>query len=366
MSPILDVMPQQSPPPREENPGTWITRWRSDLVYGKRHQHTKRFYGSVKKVEKDYRRWLRQWRASYILQNPKSIKNLTIADLCVEYMDFASRWYVKNGRMTGHVWNVRVALQHLIEHYGNTDADSFTPPMLASMRDELDQHDAKRMTINKWITIIRQAYNWAAEKGHIDPDVALRLTTVKLLQKGRCKSAEYKIVIAVDWSVIESTIHHCSNTVAAMIKTQWHTGMRPGEVCVMRGSDIISTAAVWLYRPSEHKAEHFDIDRVVCLGPKAQEAIKPFLGRRLSDYLFSPHESAGISDTSKRSDMGQHFTTVSYRRAIHRACDRALHLPVELAPLVLETGKRESNARWWKRLTEDPRRQVNELRYKNR
>ena len=70
--------------------------------------------------------------------------------------------------------------------------------------------------------------------------------------------------------VIEKTMAHLSPVVADMIRFQRLTGCRPGEVCQLRPMDLDRSADVWVYRPASHKTEHHGRDRVIFIGPKAQ------------------------------------------------------------------------------------------------
>ena len=80
-----------------------------------------------------------------------------------------------------------------------------------------------------------------------------------------------------------------------MIELQLLTGMRPGEVTIMRGCDIDMTGTVWTYRPERHKTQRFGHARVIDFGPRAQEVVKPFLGADVWAYLFgSSAESVGV------------------------------------------------------------------------
>ena len=60
-----------------------------------------------------------------------------------------------------------------------------------------------------------------------------------------------------------------SRQVWAMIELQGLTGMRPGEVVLMRTSDLEMTGDVWTYTPHRHKTEHHGKKREVLLGPRA-------------------------------------------------------------------------------------------------
>lgn len=56
----------------------------------------------------------------------------------------------------------------------------------------------------------------------------------------------------------------------------------------MRACDLDTSGDVWLYRPSRHKTQHRDKDRVVAIGATGQAIIREFLTTDLQAYLFSP------------------------------------------------------------------------------
>jgi integrase len=131
-----------------------------------------------------------------------------------------------------------------------------------------------------------------------------------------------------------------------MIQVQRLTGCRPQDVVQMRARDIDTAGAVWEYRPPRYKGEHHnddgdpDLDRVVYLGPRAQDAVRPFLTADPDAYLFSPRQSeaarlaeltaarkwdAGAEgrSSSSRSPLRPHYPVGTYRQAIRRACLKA-------------------------------------------
>ena len=77
----------------------------------------------------------------------------------------------------------------------------------------------------------------------------------------------------------------------AMVNFQLWSACRPGEACVVRAIDINMQGEIWEYRPHTHKAEHHQKDRVVYLGSRAQEIVKPWLKADLHAYSFSPREA---------------------------------------------------------------------------
>ena len=102
---------------------------------------------------------------------------------------------------------------------------------------------------------------------------------------------------------------------------------------------------VWRYRPESHKTEHHGRGRVIAIGPKAQDILRPYLLRDKSAFCFSPQESemkrrealhearktrlewGNRPGTNRRRHPkrtpGNRYTTDSYRRAIQRACELA-------------------------------------------
>ena len=134
-----------------------------------------------------------------------------------------------------------------------------------------------------------------------------------------------------------------SRQVWAMVELQRLTGMRPGEVCMMRACDIDTTGRSWIYTPASHKTEHHGRERRIYLGPQAQKILRPWLRSHLTSHLFSPAEAMAermvkmranrkspvqpsqLCRAKKRPEKtpGDVYTTDSYRRAITYGIKRA-------------------------------------------
>jgi integrase len=142
-----------------------------------------------------------------------------------------------------------------------------------------------------------------------------------------------------------STLPFLPSVVGDMVRFQRYTGCRPSEVCILRPSDLDRSDDVWRYQPAHHKSEHRGLNRVIAIGPQAQDILRPYLLRDQTAYCFSPQESErkrrvaqhetrttplrwgnrpGTNRTRHpRRTPRDHYTTDSYRRAIRRACDKA-------------------------------------------
>lgn len=199
-----------------------------------------------------------------------------------------------------------------------------------------------RRYINDNVDRIRRMFRWAASEELIPSEIVVALATVESLPKGRSEARETEPIAPVDDAVVDVTLPRLPPAVADMVRFQRLTGARPGEACILRPCDIDRTGEVWLHRPSSHKTEHHDKHRIVCIGPRTQEIIRPYLLRESSAYCFSPAESerkrnAARKDArqtpmtpsqaarkpkrdSKRTPKNR-YSNDSYRRCIERACD---------------------------------------------
>lgn len=233
----------------------------------------------------EYDRLIGEWLAAGRPQQLAPETDTTVVELANHYWQFAKGYYVKDGRPTG-IAGVKVALHWLNKYYGHTPAAKFGP-------------------------------------------LALK---------------------ALQMRMVEATLPHLQPIVADMVRLQRLTGARPAEICILRPCDIDRTADVWAYRPARHKTEHHGQERVVFIGPRAQAILMPYLLRAGDAYCFSPKESEAKHNAQRREERaspmtpshakrkrlrrpartaGEHYTVESYRRAIHRAADKADAKPHE-------------------------------------
>jgi integrase len=108
--------------------------------------------------------------------------------------------------------------------------------------------------------------------------------------------------------------------IATMIQVQWWTGMRPGEVVIMRAADIELLDDIWIFRPIEHKTQHHDQARVIPLGPRARSLLAPHMRKPEEAFLFPGVQREQWLFTHRRA---KRYTTATYRQAVLRACARA-------------------------------------------
>jgi integrase len=216
---------------------------------------------------------------------------LTVSELILEYWGYVQDYYRKNGEPTSQVEQIRHALRPLRILYGSTPAKDFGPLALKVVRQGFVEAGFCRNEINRKTQKIVRMFKWAVANEKVPPSVHHGLKSVDGLRKGRCDARESRPVKPVDDHFVDAIRPHVSRQVWTMVELQRLTGMRPGEVVNMRTMDINTAGSIWEYRPESHKTEHHGKDRVIFIGPKAQELLKPWLRTEQTAYLFSPRES---------------------------------------------------------------------------
>lgn len=325
-----------------------------DQKTGRRRDHWLGRYGSPEGREK-YARLIVAWETAGRRLPPRLDQRagytLTVAQLAWSFLQHMEDRYSPR-ELDGY----RQAIRVLRGLYGETPAADFGPNALRTVREAMIRGDDKadpprpawsRQTVNRRIHRVRATFKWAASYEMLHVGVYQALCTVEGLRRGQSGARETEPVGCAPEAAIAAVKAIVSRQVAAMIDLQLLTGMRPGEVVIMRPRDLDMSGKVWLYRPEHHKTEHHGKARTVYLGPRAQDAIRPFLvGRSVAAPLFSPAEAeaerrarlhevrktpAGQGNEpgtnrveSPRVRPADQYSVDSYRRSIGRACDLAV------------------------------------------
>jgi integrase len=283
-----------------------------------------------KASQEAYQRLVVEWQANG--RQPKRQQTaLTIAGMVAAYWEHIEQQalYTKAGKRTSERLCIRVALRPLVAMFGSKPAASFgpldlitvrralcdplPPPKNGEKRRRVHTGPIARSSVNKHVHRVRRAFRWAAAMQLVPASVWDSLRAVEGLRRGQSKDVREpaKVQPAPLRSVV-AVLRRVSPAVATMIRLQWLTGMRPGEVIQMRPVDVTRTRAVWIYRPSSHKNEHRGQDREVPLGPKAQQLLTTWLEQTApTGFLFPGAKPAAP------------MTEAAYAKAIARAAAAA-------------------------------------------
>ena len=262
-------------------------------------------------------------------------------ELADAFYEFAKGYYrKKDGTPSGWLDHIHLILNtHLCGLYGRTPAADFGPKRLVAVRQKIVDAGAHAPTSTSWWRLSRVASSGARPKNWCLPASITLCGRSRGYGKGRTTAREPSPVKPVEDSVVEATLPHLSRVLADMVRFQRLTGCRPGEVCQLRPGDVDRSGDVWEFRPGSHKTEHHDRERIIYIGPKAQEVILPYLLRSADAYCFSPAESEEARHVEQREARQSkvqpsqrnrrklhrrrppcdHYTKDSYGRAIQRA-----------------------------------------------
>ncbi len=271
--------------------------------------------------------------------------SLLVCEIAARYMEYCETYYRDaDGRLTSSFGNAKQAVTKLSPFF-DVPAASFGPKRLQEMRALLVEQGRSRKGCNTVVKDVKRLFRWAESQELVPGGTVHGLDSVEPLKRGRTTAAELPPVKPVSDAVIEATLKHLPAVVAGMVRIQRLTGARSSEVCFMRPCDFVCTEEVWEYRPYRHKTDYLDdgIEKVLSIGPKAQEILALYFDRPRDAYCFSPEES----ETDRRAAMRErrkskvqpsqqnrrkkkperaprdHYTRDTYRRAIQRAAVKA-------------------------------------------
>ncbi len=304
--------------------------------------------------EERYRRFVQQFTASPAksagIEKPPG-GEIDVDELCAAYFLHAEKYYANN---PGSIDRIKVAARILVNTHASTPVSEFGPLALQAIQADLAAKGKARTYANHLINTMRRIFKWGTAQELVPVRVYQALMAVEPLKKGRTPAREKKRIRAVPDSVVDETLPHLQPIVADMVKLQRLSGMRPGEVRLIRPMDVDRSEGVWAYRPAEHKNDWRDdeTERVVYIGPKGQEVLTPYLLRPSGSFCFSPLETKEVLNAMRRENRvspmtpshrarkrkknpqrapGACYTTNTYRQQIHRAIDRVNEERLEAA-----------------------------------
>ncbi len=288
-------------------------------------------------VQAEYDRRIAEWLANGRRSPASTTDNgdgLSVAELVLTFFAHVEKHHRHpDGTPTSEVDQYRLSLKPLRILYGHTRAADFGPLALKAVRQTLidgswmsakekaarQERNCKiecsRGVVNQRIGRIKRMFRWAASEQLVPPSVYHGLDTVYGLQRGRTEARETEPVKPVPVALVDAILPHISAQAGAILQLMQHTGMRPGEACIIRGIDLDTTGAVWLYRPGSdqgmhgrHKTAWHGIDRVIAIGPQGQAILKPWLRLNLHEYLFQPREAVITKSEQRRAERKSPLT----------------------------------------------------------
>jgi integrase len=264
---------------------------------------------------------------------PQPGEKLFVTQVVEHFYFHAKSYYVHpDGTPTGEHVTIRCALKPLKDEFGEQLAQDFGPRKLKQLQQIIIKLGWSRRYVNKVTNIVRRCFKWAASEELIPGFIPEALRSVDAIKKGRSGAREKPEVTAVADDVVDATLPELPAMVAAMVRIQRLTGMRPGEILKLTPDQIDrSDPELWVYRLAEHKTAHHGKGRTIMIGPQASAILAPWLFKAGEGRIFRIYRDG-------------------YRQAIIRACARAFP-HAELSKIARDqlTPEQTAELRTWNR-----------------
>jgi len=270
---------------------------------------------------------------------------LSIAEAVVTYLKFADTYYRGGSEFVG----MRDACKPLVELYPDLHVGDFGIPHFKACREFWVKRGCSRQYVNKQSKRLLRFAKWMVAEGFAEPSLHHGLKCIEPLKRGRCACPESEPVKPVDDEAVELTLPHLPPMLQDMVRLHAFLGCRPGEICSVTPSMVDTEPTVWRITLSEHKTAWRGHERVIFVGPKAQEILRPYLHGRHDVPIFSPriameqrlqtkekNRKTPLSCGNRRGTnrksapkkkAGDRYDTQSYGKAIKFAC-LAAKIPV--------------------------------------
>jgi integrase len=285
-----------------------------------------------------YERVIAQWLGSRRTQKLPGPEEITVGLLVAEYFGRAATKKYQamdpdSGALvpTEMIHRVKSALRPIVNLFGEEPAAEFGPRAFEAVREHYVEQGYTRPYVNALTNCVRSFLAWAVKQELIPSEKAYAIKLIKNYRLGETTAPDNDDVEPVPEEYIAPVQAIVLPPVRDLIHFQLLTGCRPGEGCRLRASEIDRSGPIWFYRPRLHKTAKKGKERIIWIGPRAQEVIRPYLASRTpEEYLFSPRE-AELARLEKLGQTGEtrakeRYQVGSYSRAIRRACAR-LQIP---------------------------------------
>lgn len=293
--------------------------------------------------------------AAHMSRKPVPSGPVTVARLCAEFLIEARMTYQqKSGTVNRSVVNLETACAHMLGTLRDRNADSLGSDDFVALRDRLSttlirgtKKTLSRRHVNRTMGVIRHVVHWGVRIGLVHASVAEACDGTGNIPRGARGVREKDPSRPVDRASIDAVIPHLPSTLVAAIEILWWSGMRAGELCLLRGRDVVLGGdGSWSYRPpKEEYGTWKGRDRVVQFPPECVAIVASMAKADPDAFLFSPRRimaerraerraqrltkiqpsqvARAKRNAAKDPQFKEKLDVASMRRAVARSCDAA-------------------------------------------
>jgi integrase len=275
----------------------------------------------------------------------------TVGDLIDRYIPYAHELYGPNSG--DHRY------QYIKQQVGEAPIPDFGPLALKALRQTWVDSGCCRRTCNAYTKNVVLVFAWGVSEQMVSADQIIALRSVKGLRKHEGKTFDYPGVTVVSQESIQAVLDTLLPTTRDMVRLQYLTAARPGEILLLRPCDLDRSGKFWRIQVTKgnedrrwnHKTEYQNSQRYgndenserwLYLCDEAREILE----RRFKDcqspteYYFNPQtaikewSATRVENATgrvnrknapsvKNKDVRDHYDTQSYAQAVRNACERA-------------------------------------------
>jgi integrase len=331
---------------RAEKGNTWYIEFKDAEGKGKRKSLRTKDKREAMRLKTDIDRRLVERKVL-----GEGVTPLTVSELLERYIPYAHQRY---GRASDDH-----RFEYIRKQVGNTLVGDFGPLALKALRQTWVDNGLCRRTCNAYTKHVRQIFKWGVSEQMVSAEQYGALMTVEGLRLHESKAFDYPNVTNVDMGDVDKTVAFLPPTLQDMVRLQYLTAARPGEILLLRPCDLDRSGDYWRIQvtkgnedrrwdhKTEHKSQRYGKDEnnqrwlYLCDEARAILECRLKVVQSPTEYFFNPQQSikewAGMrfpNAVGRRANqkpnpricnrqISDHYDTGGYRTAIQRACKRA-------------------------------------------
>lgn len=224
----------------------------------------------------------------------------SVNEVLLAYWKYGQTVYVDpGGKPSLELDKLAQAIVPLKELYGETATAAFGPVARKAVRPKMIDSNLARTTVNQRVSCIKRIFKWAVGEERLPPDVYHGLQAVHGSETGPLRRARDGAGASRSCCPCRRRSPFPLPTVQAMVRLQRVTGMRSGELCLLRHCDLEIASEVWFYSPGRHKTHTWDTSELPASAPRANGCCAP-CSATISPRTFFHPAAHGKSDLPPR------------------------------------------------------------------
>ena len=223
-----------------------------------------------------YQRVVAEWLSRGRTPRAESTGAPSVNEVLLAYWRWAETYYVDpDGKPGREMQSIGYAIKPLKHMYGESSALSFGTRMLKAVRQGMIDNGLCRGVVNQRIGCIKRIFKWAVSEEMVPANVFHGLSAVDGLRRGHTVARETEKVLPGMDAHVDAVLPFLAPTVRSMVELQRLTGMRSGELALLRTCGTSTPRAKCGVTDPHIIRRSTEDTNVVHIGPRAQVLLEP-------------------------------------------------------------------------------------------